>query len=108
MNLSESVTIGNLIDVYGSMLTERQLMLLKSYYFDNFSLGEIASNHNITRQAVNFSIKNAVTSLKKWDAKLNLLEKYELILQKCENIVSVANCDQVSDLANKIVEIVND
>ncbi|WP_302826774.1 YlxM family DNA-binding protein, partial [Anaerofustis stercorihominis] len=66
-----------LIDIYSSLLTDKQLKVLEYYYNDDISLSEIASMLNISRQGVYDTLKRAEKIISEYDDKLNLLEKYE-------------------------------
>ncbi len=42
----------NLYDYYGSLLTDKQQSYFENYYFNDYSLGEIAENDNVSRNEV--------------------------------------------------------
>ena len=65
-----------LLDVYGCMLTDKQRSAAESYYWEDLSLGEIAQNMGITRQAVRDSIKRSEQTVAELEDKLKLSEKY--------------------------------
>ena len=67
-NLSVSV----LNQLYGSMLTEKQVAMLKAYYDFDFSLAEIADEYGISRQAVRDNIKRAENSLFEFEKQFKL------------------------------------
>lgn len=71
--LSERLTIVRLIEAYGGLLTSRQLRLLRLYYLDDLSLGEIAEQLEVTRQAVFDSLKRSVEELNRLESSLHLL-----------------------------------
>ena len=56
-NLSYSI----LLDFYGSVLTEKQRIILTEYYDEDLSLAEIAENMGITRQGVRDAIKHSMS-----------------------------------------------
>ena len=61
-NLAYSV----LLDFYGSVLTEKQRLILTEYYDEDLSLAEIAENMGITRQGVRDAIKHAKPRWTNW------------------------------------------
>lgn len=65
-----------LYDFYSPLLTEKQRSMLKLYYFEDWSLGEIADHSNVSRQAVFEAVKRARTTLDELETKLHLLEKH--------------------------------
>lgn len=79
-----------LIDIYSSLLTDKQLKVLEYYYDDDISLSEIASMLNISRQGVYDTLKRAEKIILEYDEKLNLLKKYE------ENIELLNRLEELS------------
>jgi len=75
MEIEKTKLMNDLIDLYGMLLTENQLMIMEYYYMDDLSLSEIGENLNITRSAVYDTIKKSTNSLLDYEGKLKLLEK---------------------------------
>ena len=59
-----------LYDYYGELLSDSQKEYFMDYYFNNLSLGEIADNLEISRNAVHKQIKSAEAKLKEYEEKL--------------------------------------
>ncbi len=62
-----------LFDVYGGLLTEKQQQALALTYNEDYSLGEIASMLNVSRQAVFDSVRRSEELLQSYEAKLGLI-----------------------------------
>lgn len=75
--LEKTNRINLLYDFYRQMLTEKQQLFVKFYYLDDYSLGEIAAEFNISRQAVYEHIKRAAKLLEGYEDKLKLLAKHD-------------------------------
>jgi uncharacterized protein len=75
--LEKTNRINLLFDFYAPLLTEKQRTFLSCYVHDDFSLGEIAAEFSISRQAVYEHIKRAEQTLEEYEAKLQLLGKHE-------------------------------
>ncbi|EPY04119.1 helix-turn-helix protein ylxm/p13 family protein [Paenibacillus alvei TS-15] len=75
--LAKTNRINMLFDFYEPLLTEKQQTFLKCYFQDDFSLGEIAAEFGISRQAVYEHIKRAEQTLESYESKLGLLSKFE-------------------------------
>ena len=84
--LEKTNRINMLFDFYGPLLTEKQRTFLTYYFHDDFSLGEIAAEFNISRQAVYEHLKRAEQTLEDYEAKLNLLAKHERRKQLADEI----------------------
>lgn len=79
------VYLNILYDLYKELFTEKQQMYFEAYYFENLSLGEIAENNDVSRNAVHNQIKIMEEKLIELEEKLKLNEKKELIIKKLEN-----------------------
>jgi len=75
--LTKTTRMNMLLDFYEELLTEKQRTILNFYYRDDFSLGEIAAEFGISRQAVYDNIKRAQQALESYERKLRLLTRYE-------------------------------
>lgn len=65
-----------LIDFYGGLLTSNQREIMKLYYENDLSLGEIAEELGISRQAVHYTLKRGLNRLKKVEEKLKLVDRF--------------------------------
>lgn len=75
--LQKTNRINVLFDFYGPLLTERQQTFLKCYYQDDYSLGEIADDFAISRQAVYEHLKRSEQALEEYEKKLRLAARHE-------------------------------
>ena len=75
--LAKTNRINMLFDFYELLLTDKQQTFLKYYFHDDYSLGEIAAEFDISRQAVYESVKRAEAVLENYESKLHLLAKHE-------------------------------
>ena len=107
MKLEEKVKISILLEIYGKLLTEKQLEILSDYYNNDLSLSEIAENNNITRQAVRDIIKKGENKLFELEEKLLIMEKMlkqEKVLQEILN--ELTKIEEVSS-DKKVEKILN-
>lgn len=91
--MAKDLKFASLLDVYGSVLTEKQREMLELYYNEDLSLSEIAANEGISRQGVRDSIKRGEETLSELDGKIGLnsiIEKYESILNSV-----ISACDEI-------------
>lgn len=65
-----------LYDFYGPLLTAQQRRFVELYYGQDLSLGEIAGDCRLTRQAVHDALKRAENALFKYEEKLGLVSKF--------------------------------
>ena len=99
--MEKDLTLTELFDIYGDLLTERQKELFSSYYLYDLSLSEIAIPEGKTRQ-------NVYDSLKKVKDKLISYERILNVKSKNDQIKQLANDKTLtkSELVEKILEII--
>lgn len=75
-----------LYDFYGELLTPHQKMIYEEYVFDNFSISEIAKEHDISRQGVHDQLKRVDKLLNEYESTLHLIERFMKIKEKVNEI----------------------
>lgn len=75
-----------LYDYYGELLNDDNKKYFEDYYFDNLSLGEIADNNSISRNAIHKHIKSTENKLLFYEEKLKLYEKDKKLKAVIDNI----------------------
>ena len=73
--MDKNVEVAMLCDIYGEMLTKKQLDVIDLYYNENLSLAEVAEEVGITRQAVKDSIQKGERKLFRLRRKIRNYEK---------------------------------
>ncbi|MCA1030043.1 putative DNA-binding protein [Bacillus timonensis] len=89
--LEKTTRINYLFDFYQSLLTPKQNSYMSFYYLDDYSLGEIAEEYNVSRQAVYDNIKRTEAMLEEYESKLLLFQKFQErqnLLNQLKNLVS--------------------
>ena len=86
MEIEKNERINSLFEFYQPLLTEKQNQYLELYYADDFSLGEIAENFNVSRQAVYDNIKRTEKILEAYEAKLHLDAKFQARNKQADEI----------------------
>ena len=79
----------NLYDLYGTLLTQRQRELVEMYYFDDWSLAEIAENLGVSRQAVHDNLRRAEEQLDSYERALGLLESQAAYAAKVREVLAL-------------------
>ena len=86
--MEKKIEISILIEIYGKLLTKKQLDILNNYYNMDLSLSEIAENNCITRQAVRDIIKKGEKKLFELEEKLQIMKKAIKQEKQISNILS--------------------
>lgn len=74
MELKKIIKISQLYDFYSELLSSKQRLYIKNYFFDDLSLAEISENYGISKQAISNSIKRTISELEQFEEKLNLIK----------------------------------
>ena len=80
-----------LYDYYGDLLTERQKECFELRYYQDLSLGEIASELGISRQGVHDNLSRTEALLKNMEAKTGCVARDQACRKAAETIRSAAN-----------------
>lgn len=73
--MEEFVYYNNLFDIYGSLLTEKEQVTFRDYYQEDLSLSEIANENNVSRAAVQKTLKTVLDKLKYYEDMLHIYDK---------------------------------
>ena len=74
--LNKVLRVGELYDFYGALLTDKQRDCLNMHYLQDLSLGEIAEEFGVSRQAVHDILRRAEQTLEDYEEKLGLAARY--------------------------------
>lgn len=86
MRKTDYFKMGDLIDTYGTLLTRKQQDFLKLYYYDNYSIDEIASLKQITKQGVYDLLKRSESRLLSYEDSLGLMKIRKQLTRRDEAI----------------------
>ena len=101
-----------LYDFYGELLTSHQKEIYEQFTLDDLSLGEIAGNAGISRQAVHDLIKRCNKTLQEYEDRLHLVSRFLTVKKKLHEINEILNEDtdivklkaDIRKIADEIIE----
>lgn len=76
MEIEKTNRMNALFEFYSTLLTQKQMNYMELYYADDFSLGEIAEEYEVSRQAVYDNIKRTEKILEDYERKLHMYSNY--------------------------------
>lgn len=94
--LEKTTRMNYLFDFYQSLLTPKQRSYMSFYYLDDFSLGEIAEEFEVSRQAVFDNIKRTENMLEEYEEKLLLFQKFKERTKILNEIRDNLGTDEIS------------
>ena len=83
--MDQVIYLNILYDYYKDLFTPKQQEYFEDYYHNNLSLGEIAENNNVSRNAVHNQLKIIESKLDEYEEKLKLFEKRNKIVDILTN-----------------------
>lgn len=98
--MSKNLDFTMLLDVYGTLLTEKQRETLDYYYNDDLSLGEIAEELGITRQGVMNCIKKCEQRLLELEEALGLVKRFTDLKKDIEQLECIISTEKNIDAKN--------
>ncbi|HLR51771.1 MAG TPA: putative DNA-binding protein [Candidatus Avamphibacillus sp.] len=106
--LEKTVRINYLFDFYQALLTPKQRDYMGKYYLRDYSLGEIAENAQVSRQAIYDNIKRTETMLESYEETLKLYEKFKqrmLLIEQMEEYLEEENYVKVRTSIQQLKEL---
>ncbi|MHC8516377.1 putative DNA-binding protein [Sporosarcina sp. ITBMC105] len=91
--LEKTTRVNFLYDFYQTLLTEKQRVYMQLYYLDDLSLGEIAEEYNVSRQAVYDNVRRTEAMLEDYENKLNLFSKFQDRMEIVEQLEQLVRGD---------------
>ena len=82
----ERDNIVNLYEIYKKLLSDREREYFEYYYYEDYSLQEIADNNKVSRAYVSKMINNIEKKLLEYEKSLNIYDKNNKIKDLIKNI----------------------
>ena len=96
-------TVIDLLPFYEVLLTERQKEIMKSYFFDDLSLSEIAENLQISRNAVYDTVKKTEKTIFDYEEKLHLYDNAMFRMEIYDKLKTDLNREDKLSLIEKLI-----
>ena len=103
------VKMAMLLDVYGGLLTKKQYDAADLYFNEDYSLNEIASYFNVSRQGIHENIKQATENLEKYEKELKICKKNEKLSEvtgKIKELLKESN--EKEEVLKLLEEVIRD
>ncbi|MFC7392525.1 putative DNA-binding protein [Scopulibacillus cellulosilyticus] len=107
--LEKTMRVNALYDFYQQLLTSKQQQYMDLYYLNDFSLGEIAEEFHVSRQAVYDNLKRTESMLESFEENLGLYKKYQERLKLLADLKSAVRTHfgESHDILNIIYKLEN-
>ena len=107
-DFDDRIRFGNLYEIYGALLTEKQRQCLELYFCEDYSLAEIAEEMKVSRQAIHDLLKRVEQILEHYEDMLGFLqrmEKMRMLTVEAEAILDGAAENPDNEQASRLREI---
>lgn len=85
--MNEREYLMDLYDIYKDLLTEKQRMYFKNYYFEDLTLQEASDELNVSKQIISKTILQVIEKLKNYESTLHLNKIYNVLNDIKENTI---------------------
>ena len=99
--MKDFVYYNDLFDIYSELLTENERDNFKDYYQEDLSLSEIADEKNVSRSAIQKTIKNVIDKLNYYESILHIYEKNS----KVNELLELNNIDELKTRIREVLDI---
>lgn len=99
----QRIRLARLFDIYGGLLTEKQGLCLKLYFYDDLSLSEISEELGVSRQAVHDLLRRVEQTLERYEAKMGLLSREEAYKERLCSVINLLEGQDPSGTEKAVV-----
>ncbi len=103
-NLEKKNHYNSLYPFYKELLTTKQQEIFENYYFEDYSLAEIAESLEVSRNAIWDLLKKVEHNLDDYESKLHLFEKNNKLEKKLDELISYCT-EEGKKIINEIKEM---
>ena len=102
------VELGQLMDYYGPVLTERKYQLVSQYVYEDLSLREISERENISRQAVHDAVLTAESELREMEDRIGMIRRARKIQDIVRDLMKRVEDPEVLEQLDRIQRILEE
>jgi len=110
-DFEDRIRFGSLYGTYGALLTKKQQQCLELYFCEDYSLAEIATEMNVSRQAIHDLLKRVEQTLEHYETLLGFLqrrEKTRMLTEEAEAILIRASEEKDDKTISRLREILHE
>ena len=96
--MEKMIYLNLLYDYYKGLFTVKQQNYFEDYYYNNLSLGEIAENNNVSRNAVHNQLKIVENRLNELEEILGLYKTKQKVINLLHDKVENELLEQIKQL----------
>ena len=84
--IEKILSVSRLFDYYAPLLTDHQRRCIEMHYLQDLSLGEIAAELGVSRQAVNDILRRTEDSMEHYETRLGLARQEQARLERLQSV----------------------
>lgn len=110
--IDDVVRKGQLLDLYGALLTERQRVCMHLYFDMNLSFSEIAEELDVSRQSVFDMLRRTSKALEQYEDRLGILAQNQYVAEQLRQAVALldggAARDEAQEILHRLVRMIDE
>ena len=87
--------ISRLYDIYGPLLSDHNRVIFEDYVLNNYSLAEIATEADISRQGVRDIVVRCSKKLREYEEKMGLLARIDETVETLDELTDMAESSRI-------------
>ncbi|MCK5761706.1 MAG: hypothetical protein KAH16_02275 [Candidatus Izimaplasma sp.] len=103
--LDKAIEVIEIYDIYQDLLTDKQKEYMESYYYNNYSITEIAENFEVSRNAIFDQLKRTTKKLYDYENKLELRQKNKSRRKIFKRISEEKDLTNILDLVEELEKV---
>lgn len=108
MSVEKVVQVDRLFERYGPLLTEKQRRLVDLHYRQDLSLGEIAAEMGVTRQAVHDLLRRATEALEEYEARLGWAARDERQRAALQQVLERLDAGLLAEAKTALLQLIDE
>lgn len=101
---TQRIRDGLLLDAYGGLLTEKQLLACEMILLQDLSLSEAASSLGVSRQGIHYLVSRAREHMEETESQLGILNK-ESAREKMTRLLGERRAELPEDFYNEFAKL---
>lgn len=108
IELENFVYFGRLFELYGKLLSEDRQSIMSLYFDCNMTLAEIASEKQISRQAVLDAVHKSCNKLEEYEKALHIAENKSKHTLQLQQILQLCKSGDIKKIKEKVEQILKE
>ena len=102
--MEQHIYHGNLVEIYGRFLTDKQRKYMELYFLNDWSLAEIAEEFAVSRTTIHTQIQTSIKKITEFEDALHVSYLQNTFMQDLQNAVDAEDMDKIKKIMGTLNE----